>query len=259
MSYYDTFVEQKDFCYFVHRKGWTTPAHFHGAVEILFAEKGKQRVTINGETRTLEEGEACFCEPFAVHSYIPEDENTSVFVFVIGKEYCGHFFEMHNGKILPNFFNFDNYPFLETLYELFSYAHNDTLNYRVSLRGIVGILFARIADQVTLVEKAETSKQVEIASQILQYVDRNYKENCSIEELSQKFNYSRGYLTTLLKKVIGEPWPDFVNRLRVRYAHNRLTKDANVSVDDVAIECGFNSMMTFYRAYKKVYQKTPRR
>jgi putative N6-adenine-specific DNA methylase len=38
-----------------------------------------------------------------------------------------------------------------------------------------------------------------------------------------------------------------------------LTKDANVSVDEVAAECGFNSMMTFYRAYKKVYQKTPRR
>ena len=91
MSYYDTFVEQKDFCYFVHRKGWVTPAHFHGSVEILFAEKGKQRVTINGETHTLEEGEACFCSPFAVHSYMPEDEVTSVFVFVIGKEYCNYF------------------------------------------------------------------------------------------------------------------------------------------------------------------------
>ena len=49
---------------------------------------------------------------------------------------------------------------------------------------------------------------------------------------------------------------EYINIARVNYARKLLSSDKNVS--DVAFESGFNSMPSFYRAYKKVFGILPR-
>ena len=45
--------------------------------------------------------------------------------------------------------------------------------------------------------------------------------------------------------------------LRARAAHTLIESNKNSSVLDIALSCGFESLNTFYRAYRRVFGKTP--
>ena len=56
-----------------------------------------------------------------------------------------------------------------------------------------------------------------------------------------------------------ENWKGYINRLRVRHAEQLLRKNKTETILQIAFTCGFDSIHTFYRAYKKEFGKAPRR
>ena len=49
---------------------------------------------------------------------------------------------------------------------------------------------------------------------------------------------------------------EYINIARVNYARKLLSSDKSIA--EIAYESGFNSLNSFYRAYKKVYGTPPR-
>lgn len=87
--------------------------------------------------------------------------------------------------------------------------------------------------------------------------DKGYKDpNLSLRTLSEKINVVPNYASQALNMEIKETFFDYVNKLRVLDAMDRLT-----STDDTVLaissEVGFNSRSSFYTAFKKISGQTP--
>ena len=119
MSYYELPAEGRGYYLFEHRRLNDGAAHFHSALEFVFVERGKAEVNIDGESRTLNPGEACFSEGFRVHAYHDTPDNI-VYVLLGDAGYFQPFFLSRGCRTFPKFFSFSDFRFLETLSKSFS-------------------------------------------------------------------------------------------------------------------------------------------
>ena len=103
MSYYELPAEGRGYYLFEHRRLNDGAAHFHSALEFVFVERGKAEVNIDGESRTLNPGEACFSEGFRVHAY--HDTPDNIVYWVMRDTFSPFFFPAEAGRF-RNFFRF---------------------------------------------------------------------------------------------------------------------------------------------------------
>lgn len=95
-----------------------------------------------------------------------------------------------------------------------------------------------------------------------QYMDscKPYRdENCSLRLLSEQTNIPKYQLSKTLNSHGGISFSDFVNEYRLKEATILLTEQSKhrKTIDAIAIDCGFGSRNSFYRAFKKQYGITP--
>lgn len=87
--------------------------------------------------------------------------------------------------------------------------------------------------------------------------DRPYLEpELSLFELARRIGVPSNYLSQTLNEHVGENFFDYINRWRVEAALP-LLRAGERSVLDIALEVGFNSRSTFYKAFRKVTGHTP--
>ena len=88
----------------------------------------------------------------------------------------------------------------------------------------------------------------------MQYIYNHYDENLSLTSLSEKLGYARLTISHLLNKYIKIDFRNFVNNIRVQniVALRAKPENKDKSLTELAYMCGFNSVASFYRAYKKL-------
>ena len=77
-----------------------------------------------------------------------------------------------------------------------------------------------------------------------------------IWDLSVELNTNRTYLSKLFNEKLNMNFSDFVNKFRVEKAKN-VINNSNLCNEEIAYESGFNSLTSFYRAFKKIEKITP--
>jgi AraC-like DNA-binding protein len=84
-------------------------------------------------------------------------------------------------------------------------------------------------------------------------------ENCSISSLALQTNIPEYQLSKLLNAHGGISFADFINDYRVKEAIIYLEDRSKQrkKIDTIAMECGFGSRSSFYRAFDKVYSISP--
>lgn len=255
LSYYELFAEGRGYYLFQHRALRGVAAHFHSAIEFVFVERGEAEINIEGETRIVSAGNACFVDSFRVHSY--RDLGSSVYVFLGDGAYFERFFRQHKGQTFPRFFPFDDFPLLGSLLDFCERTQN-TDNVRTVFGGAAEILCGVLAERVALEQKRE-DKLSAFVCDILSYAANNAEGDLSLAALSATFGYSREHLSRILHRYLRESWNDYVNRLRVIKAECILRENKSANVLQTAYDCGFESSNTFYRAYKKEFGRSPKR
>lgn len=256
MSYYESGAEGKRYFHFQHRSIKDTELHFHGAVEFLFAEKEPQEVTVNGEKRILQPGEACFSDSFIPHAY-KQTSDSAAYILLGDKEYFKDVFAAFGDKRPPAFFPFGNFELLSVLYGLCAKKWQNDGGMYETFGGAVKILLSEIAENTPFIDK-RADKQSALMSELLQYVEEHLQGDLSLRTVASVFGYSHEHLSRILHKYLPENWNVYVNRMRARYAHALLKRSPERSVLEILYESGFDSPNTFYRAYKKEFHEKPR-
>lgn len=91
---------------------------------------------------------------------------------------------------------------------------------------------------------------------IVLYLKENYKENISLEELSQKFNLNSFYIIRLFKSQINMTPHAYLLNLKINRAKEFLKK--GLSIVETALECGFTDQSHFHRNFLKNVASTPK-
>ena len=107
-------------------------------------------------------------------------------------------------------------------------------------------------DKVEL--KSEKNKHRIIS--IINYIDDNYQEDLTIEQLSEVFHLSEGHLSKLFKENIGMTIKAYISQTRAKEVRNALLT-SDLPLIDIAIMCGFPNVKSMNKVFKDLYQCTP--
>lgn len=95
-----------------------------------------------------------------------------------------------------------------------------------------------------------------IINMAIRYIDDNLDGDLSLTAVAEKLNISHNYLSYLFTDSLGVNFSNYVNLKRINKA-KLLLETSNLSLLDIAIECGFNSQSYFCSTFKSFENITP--
>lgn len=101
-------------------------------------------------------------------------------------------------------------------------------------------------------------KNLNIINSVLQYMEKNFNEAITVEELSKKAQLSKYYFLRLFKKTTGKSVIDYLNYVRINKAEEILAQ-SDKNIIETAFLCGFNDANYFSRVFKKYKGVSPSR
>ena len=99
-------------------------------------------------------------------------------------------------------------------------------------------------------EEMSGSVDSDMAEKMINYIKANYSNDISLTDISEYFDMSPCYLSTMFKHYTGENFKDYLNFYRVKKAKEYL-QNGKMKMGTVAKMVGCNSINTFIRIFKK--------
>ena len=93
-------------------------------------------------------------------------------------------------------------------------------------------------------------------STIIKFINQNYPEIRSIEEVADRLHISKYYLCRLFKDATGTTLIDYINTIKVKNACKFL-ETTNKDMLEISQICGFNSSAYFSNVFKKIMKDSP--
>lgn len=101
------------------------------------------------------------------------------------------------------------------------------------------------------------SSNYEIIERAIGFINENYAQPLQLEDLSKHVSLSPIYFHTSFKAATGRTPHQYLNEVRIKKAANLLVS-TDLSLSQIAYECGFSSQSYFSYSFKKTMGLTPR-
>lgn len=101
------------------------------------------------------------------------------------------------------------------------------------------------------------SKNVDIIKQAINFINNNYNNPISLEDVAKAVHLNAAYFSTLFKKETQMGFSDYLNKVRIEESKH-LLNNGNYSILDVAIMVGFEDQSYFSKVFKKIVGITPK-
>ena len=227
------------------------PFNFHSQIELYFVEDGEIIAFINHHQKILKKGHMAIIMSYDAHLFRSIKDSKSSILF-IPLEICNEFSELTKAKNINNPFICD----VNTVNKIKFYVNEikDGCN-NITLRGYLYVILGIVLDNVFLTE-TDRSFDAELSSALLIYLNQNFRKKITLNTLSNKFGYSKSYLSRFFKKNLGIGFNSYVNILRLRH-YLLLMHEKKHTNTYCAFESGFDSMGTFYRVFKQEFNCSP--
>ena len=93
-------------------------------------------------------------------------------------------------------------------------------------------------------------------NEIISYIEENYEQHISLNELADQLHLTYSYLSRYFKKVIGMNFLEYVNRVRLLHAVEDLLY-TDKPVTRIAMDNGFTNSSGLNKAFKEAYDMAP--
>ncbi len=90
---------------------------------------------------------------------------------------------------------------------------------------------------------------------IYKHINENFKQQIPLEEIAGIANMTIPAFCRYFKKVTGKTFTKLVNEYRVVHA-TKLLSESQMSITDIAFECGFNNFSHFNKLFKEITGKS---
>lgn len=151
----------------------------------------------------------------------------------------------------------DQESFLEKLKVRTNLAFGYTLNWYVGSQ--VETISEILVSYLSAIDKKANESQdgdVELLARIEDEIQKNYRENLSLKDLSDKYFINSAYLGQLFKKRYGVYFKDYLNCVRIEKA-KELLLNSNEKVYKISELVGYNNVDYFINKFTKVVGTTP--
>ena len=107
-------------------------------------------------------------------------------------------------------------------------------------------------------EKPPTKKKKSLDKMklIVKYVENNYADNITIEDMANLCDFSQSHFMKFFKNNMEVSFIEYLNNYRLTMA-SRLLISSSSSIIAISMESGFDNLSYFNRLFKKKYDMTP--
>lgn len=91
---------------------------------------------------------------------------------------------------------------------------------------------------------------------LIDYIESNYDQPVSLEELAERFHLSGSYVSRYFKQKMGRNFIDYLYETRLYHAAELLL-NTDKAITDIALESGFPNLAIFNRRFRGMYNCTP--
>lgn len=233
------------------------PDHIHQFPEIVICLEGSMVLTVDGISKTMNEGDIAVIAPFRPHSfYTPKHVKRWLAVFSedliagtitrdelygIGDEFVFHASTELMRYILP---------------KLLDSQENFLDVGPVEKRTFKAVCFSVYEEYMRKIPLSTASKPNQTLPSILLYINEHYREDITLAQIGAALGYSPKYISLCLSRIEKFNFFNLVNSFRSEYAKTLLL-NTDLKMIDIAYECGYNNEKSFYRAFKQVVGITP--
>jgi AraC-like DNA-binding protein len=92
---------------------------------------------------------------------------------------------------------------------------------------------------------------------IISWIEKHYMENISNSDLATVGNVTKRTIIRYFKDYLGKSPHEYITEIRIKNAYKMLSA-TDLSIEAIAEKVGFGSRHSFYRAFKRVLNKSPK-
>lgn len=261
----------------------TTSLHRHGYIQINYVRKGSGSHLINKNTVPISSGDIFIIPPYIPHMIITDpDDPLEVIEFEFNTklilpdqqsiEQCAGYldfaylepFMVAEEQVKPRFkLNKQLQMDVEAiLNEVLEESREHQPGYVLIVKALLMKLLVLISRAYTReIEGTETEQTFQRYKSMIalskDYIDAHYAQNLSLKEIAEYVGYSQSHFCYLFKAITGKTAVEYINTVRVQKAID-LLKNSKLSILDISLEVGFNTISNFNKTFKLITGFTPR-
>ncbi len=245
---------------------WELPYENEDRAMFHLVRRGRCQLDIDGETHRLEPGDFVFIAPGVDHKVFSDDSNDPQTLLLCG--YC-QFDAVENDvllRALPRYVllqrdDMEQWPWLtRTLEHLSAEYMSGAPGSDLTVNKLTEVLLVQLlradfgrSGTTGIIAALRDKRLARALTAIHQFPGKHW----TIENAAAEASLSRSGFARKFKELLGMSFFDYLTRLRMRNARELLTT-TDLPVPTVGEKIGYQSDLSFVKAFKKLHGATPR-
>lgn len=259
----------------VEKNGVGTPGHIHDFIEIILVTAGSFRIFVDEAEYAVQKGDIVLFRSNTIHGIYAN--SLPVNEYYVLKVKPSLFFELASeknvisyllrfviaGKDLKTHWNAEELSgseIADAVEKLMAEYSSETLCRDISLKICAyRIILSLLRDMMCNEGSSRQTASDNITAQIyrsIMYINQYYKEDIYAEDCAKNVNMSYSYFSRCFKRITGSGFKEYLNEVRIRHAE-QLLMTTDLSVTQIASECGYNNVSYFISVYRSLRGDTP--
>lgn len=240
---------------------YSVPHHWHDEIEIIYLEYGHINIYCNEQEYILSPGDFYVVNTNELHHILGVTPSLHHAIIFHPKLLDFNFFdkteETYIKPITSGHSKFVSQIYQDTKYTdvLSTLTKTDYQNY-LTIKILLYTLINHFYQENNIQVDFQPDKYNDLKKVIL-FIQNNYNTSLTLEMIANQLMISPNHLCKYFKKKMGMTVFQYINQYRINRAIYHLLH-TDLSVIDIALDCGFDNISYFIRTFKNVTGTTPK-
>lgn len=261
---YDALVYQEDHEYIFYDK-----FHQHTEIQVSYIAEGSGTLIVGDTINDYKEGDVLVIGGDLPHVFKSDigftKKSLMLTLFFTKNAFGDHFFELEELRTLRSFFKKSENGFkvvsdTSELKELFQTLKKASKFDRfIALLHIVKYLSKTKTKALSsfVYEKKYTDLEGKRMQDVMEHTMNHYHEHIALDDIAKVAAMTKNAFCKYFKKRTNKTYFQFLSELRIENASKFLTSNHDLSIAEIAYQCGFRNLSNFNRQFLSIKKKTP--
>lgn len=240
-------------------------AHYHPYYEMYYLMSGQCRMFIDHTIYYVNPGDVILITPMTLHRVTYENpvnerivtnfsRNCLADMFrQCGEEECRKIFSKVKIKVPAG-----RWEYVEKLLQKIEYEEEmpDAFSAMIKQNQLYELLAFLGRIQEPQEDREALDEMEDVIQETARYIYENFSAPITLNEMAERTHMSPAYFSKKFKKITGFGFKEYMNQVRVREAA-RLLRTTDLSVTEIALQCGYNDGNYFGDAFRRIQGSSP--
>ena len=245
--------------------------HLHEYIEIIYCDKGKFRVCLDGKWHDFAEGDMMVINSMEFHEITRNSNESCGFIclrFLPELLYTTSAADFDMKYVIPLILSdtkhqkvfkkeeIKNTCILELFKDTFDEYKNKNVGFELALRANISKIFLWIVrywhatNPDVFGEGMGDYEMISRIEKVCEYVNSNYGDDLKASEMADMINLSYSYFSRIFKRYMKKSFSEYLLYVRIINAE-KILASTDKPITEIALECGFSAISYFIKQFKQ--------